>query len=129
MQWTYFTAVVWICLVSSDSDFTWLAARIRQQGVDVFGFGEQKTPESFCEACRRFVYTENLLLGPAISQDGTSRPLQSLSAAVSIINKVIAQMESDDGWLPLGEFGRQLANFASDFDPRNFGFRKLSVLV
>jgi hypothetical protein len=56
--------------VSSDSDFTWLAARIREQGVDVFGFGEQKTPESFCEACRRFVYTENLLLGPANSQDG-----------------------------------------------------------
>jgi hypothetical protein len=75
------------------------------------------------------VYTENLLLGPAISQDDTSRPLQSLSAAVSIINKVIAQMESDDGWLRLGEFGRQLTNFASDFDPRNFGFRKLSDLV
>ena len=49
------------CLVSSDSDFTRLAARIREQGVDVFGFGEQKTPESFRQACRRFVYTENLL--------------------------------------------------------------------
>ncbi len=47
------------CLVSSDSDFTRLAARIREQGVDVFGFGEQKTPESFRQACRRFVYTEN----------------------------------------------------------------------
>jgi hypothetical protein len=56
------------CLVSSDSDFTRLAARIREQGVDVFGFGEQKTPESFRQACRRFVYTENLLAGAANSQ-------------------------------------------------------------
>ena len=117
------------CLVSSDSDFTRLAARIREQGVDVFGFGEQKTPESFRQACRRFVYTENLLSGAANSQDGASKPLQPPSAAVPIINKIIAQMESDDGWVPLGEVGRQLANFASDFDPRNFGFRKLSDLV
>ena len=51
------------CLVSSDSDFTRLAARIREQGLDVFGFGEQKTPESFRQACRRFIYTENLLPG------------------------------------------------------------------
>ena len=58
------------CLVSSDSDFTRLAARIREQGVDVFGFGEQKTPESFRQACRRFVYTENLLSGAGNSQDG-----------------------------------------------------------
>ena len=117
------------CLVSSDSDFTRLAARIREQGVDVFGFGEQKTPESFRQACRRFVYTENLLSSAANSQEGGSKPLQSLSAAVPIINKIIAQMESDDGWVPLGEVGRQLANLASDFDPRNFGFRKLSDLV
>ncbi len=60
------------CLVSSDSDFTRLAARIREQGVDVFGFGEQKTPESFRQACRRFVYTENLLTGAANSQDAAS---------------------------------------------------------
>jgi hypothetical protein len=56
------------CLVSSDSDFTRLAARIREQGVDVFGFGEQKTPESFRQACRRFVYTENLLGGTRTSR-------------------------------------------------------------
>jgi OST-HTH/LOTUS domain/NYN domain len=117
------------CLVSSDSDFTRLAARIREQGVDVFGFGEQKTPESFRQACRRFVYIENLLAGAANSQEGASKPLQPLTAAVPIINKVITQMESDDGWVPLGEVGRQLANLASDFDPRNFGFRKLGDLV
>jgi uncharacterized LabA/DUF88 family protein len=120
------------CLVSSDSDFTRLAARIREQGVDVFGFGEQKTPESFRQACRRFVYTENLLpSAPANEVESTARakPLQQPSAAVPIIRKVIAQMESEDGWVPLGAVGTQLANLASDFDPRTYGFRKLSDLV
>ncbi|MEW9612715.1 NYN domain-containing protein [Shinella sp. S4-D37] len=120
------------CLVSSDSDFTRLAARIREQGVDVFGFGEQKTPESFRQACRRFVYTENLLpSAPANEVESTTaaKPLQQPSAAVPIIRKVIAQMESEDGWVPLGAVGTQLANLASDFDPRTYGFRKLSDLV
>src|SRR6476646_6444597 len=119
------------CLVSSDSDFTRLAARIREQGVDVFGFGEQKTPESFRQACRRFVYTENLLAAPATTQDAAARStsLQPPDAATPIIKKVITQMESEDGWVALGEVGRQLANLASDFDPRTFGFRKLSDLV
>ena len=117
------------CLVSSDSDFARLAARIREQGVDVFGFGERKTPESFRQACRRFVYTENLLSGGTNSQGSSSKPLQSPSAAVPIIKKIISQMESDDGWVPLGEIGRHLANLASDFDPRTFGCRKLSDLV
>ncbi|PIT01400.1 Maebl [Bradyrhizobium nitroreducens] len=119
------------CLVSSDSDFTRLAARIREQGIDVFGFGEQKTPESFRQACRRFVYTENLLAGTTTTQGAASgpAPLQPLDAATPIIKKVITQMESEDGWVALGEVGRQLANLASDFDPRTFGFRKLSDLV
>lgn len=120
------------CLVSSDSDFTRLAARIREQGVDVFGFGEQKTPESFRQACRRFVYTENLLLSVSASEPEAVRgtkPLQPPSMAVPVISKVIAQMESEDGWVPLGAVGTQLANLASDFDPRTFGFRKLSDLV
>jgi Fe-S-cluster formation regulator IscX/YfhJ len=121
-------------------DFVWfpptvilpgLPPRIREQGVDVFGFGEQKTPESFRQACRRFVYTENLRTDAANSQGtaSTSKPLQSPSAATPIIMKVITQMESEDGWVPLGEVGTQLANLASDFDPRTFGFRKLSDLV
>ncbi|MER8406427.1 NYN domain-containing protein [Mesorhizobium sp. M1307] len=121
------------CLVSSDSDFTRLAARIREQGVDVFGFGEQKkAPESFRQACRRFIYTENLLpTAPANSPDAAqpAKPLQLPSAATPIIRKVIKQMENEDGWVPLGAVGNQLANLASDFDPRTFGFRKLSDLV
>jgi uncharacterized LabA/DUF88 family protein len=120
------------CLVSSDSDFTRLAARIREQGIDVFGFGEQKTPESFRQACRKFVYTENLLATTHTNNEDATRainPLQSPSAATPVISKVIAQMESEDGWVPLGAVGTQLANLASDFDPRTFGFRKLSDLV
>lgn len=120
------------CLVSSDSDFTRLAARIREQGVDVFGFGEKKTPESFRQACRRFVYTENLLASsPANQQEDARRaaPLQEPSEAIPIISRVIEEMDSDDGWVPLGAVGTQLANLASDFDPRTFGFRKLSDLV
>jgi uncharacterized LabA/DUF88 family protein len=120
------------CLVSSDSDFTRLAARIREQGIDVFGFGEQKTPESFRQACRRFVYTENLLPGAPANDQGatpTTKPLQPPSAATPIIKRVIAQLDSEDGWVPLGAVGNQLANLASDFDPRTFGFRKLSDLV
>ena len=119
------------CLVSSDSDFTRLAARIREQGVDVFGFGEQKTPESFRQACRRFVYTENLFAAVTNNQDAVAAPraLQSASAATPLVKKAITQLESEDGWVTLGEVGKQLANLASDFDPRTYGFRKLSDLV
>jgi uncharacterized LabA/DUF88 family protein len=120
------------CLVSSDSDFTRLASRQREQGADVYGFGEQKTPESFRQACRRFIYTENLLPeSPAATQDdGAGRKaLQPPSAAVPILNRVIAEMDSEDGWVGLGVVGQRLANIASDFDPRTFGYRKLSDLV
>ena len=120
------------CLVSSDSDFTRLAARIREAGVDVYGFGEQKTPESFRQACRRFVYTENLLpSAPAnvSEQKSTAKPLRPPKDAIPIIAKVIEQMDSEDGWVRLGAVGTQLGNLASDFDSRTFGFRKLSDLV
>ena len=120
------------CLVSSDSDFTRLASRLREEGADVYGFGAQKTPESFRQACRRFVYTENLLPEAEVStpeQGRSSKSLQPVSAAVPILAKTMAQMESEDGWVGLGAVGQRLANIASDFDPRTYGFRKLSDLV
>jgi uncharacterized LabA/DUF88 family protein len=120
------------CLVSSDSDFTRLASRLREQGADVYGFGEQKTPESFRQACRRFIYTENLLPEAQVStpEEGPSHgPLQPPGAAIPILNKAIAQMETEDGWVGLGAVGQRLANIASDFDPRTYGYRKLSDLV
>src|SRR5476651_2059739 len=120
------------CLVSSDSDFTRLASRLREQGADVYGFGAQKTPESFRQACRRFIYTENLLPEPAASDPGTapkSKSLQPPSAALPILKKAIAQIESEDGWVRLDFVGSQLNNMVSDFDVRTYGFRKLSDLV
>ena len=120
------------CLVSSDSDFTRLAARIREQGVDVFGFGEQKTPESFRQACRRFIYTENLLPeAPAPDHEPPpgAKPLQPPSAATPILRRVIAQMDDENGWVSLGGVGQRLANLAPDFDPRTYGHVKLSDLV
>jgi uncharacterized LabA/DUF88 family protein len=119
------------CLVSSDSDFTRLAARIREQGTDVYGFGQQKTPESFRQACRRFIYTENLMPSAQTLDAGApvAQPLQPPSAAVPILRKVISQMDSEDGWVPLSTLGHRLADFASDFDPRTYGYKKLSDLV
>ena len=120
------------CLVSSDSDFTRLAARIREQGVAVYGFGEQKTPESFRQACRRFIYTENLV--PRAASSGTSttakpNSLEPPSAAIPILQKAISQIESEDGWVLLGTVGEQISNLFSDFDARTYGSSKLSDLV
>jgi uncharacterized LabA/DUF88 family protein len=122
------------CLVSSDSDFTRLAARIREEGVDVYGFGEQKTPESFRQACRRFVYTENLLpeaAGPhRRPPDVPQAPaLKPPSAARELIRTAIGQLDDEDGWVSLGGVGQRLAVLASDFDPRTYGQAKLRDLV
>lgn len=123
------------CLVSSDSDFTGLASRIREQGVDVYGFGEQKTPESFRQACRRFIYTENLLPeAPAPGEPGRpdTRPETAKkppSAATPLIRTAISQLDDEAGWVSLGRVGQRLAVLASDFDPRTYGQSKLSDLV
>lgn len=123
------------CLVSSDSDFTRLAARIREEGVDVYGFGEMKTPESFRQACRRFIYTENLL-PEAPAPDQPERPdarkasaVMSASKATPLIRKAVAQLDDDGGWVPLGRVGQLLTTLASDFDSRSYGHAKLIGLV
>lgn len=124
------------CLVSSDSDFTRLASRIREQGLLVYGFGEQKTPESFRQACHRFIYTENLIPAPVVPGEtstqtpgATTKALEPLANAATILSRVVDQMESEDGWVALGQVGQQLAKLAPDFDPRTYGFRKLGDLV
>jgi uncharacterized LabA/DUF88 family protein len=119
------------CLVSSDSDFTRLAARIREQGIDVYGFGEQKTPESFRQACHRFIYTENLLELPNREQVEATKPGAKMKPkeAVPLLLRALGQLEDDQGWTPLSALGSRLAIMAPDFDPRSFGFRKLSDLV
>ena len=109
------------CLVSSDSDFTRLASRLREQGADVYGFGAQKTPESFRQACRRFIYTENLLPEPVAAgadMPSKAKSLQPPSAAIPILEKAVSQIDSEDGWVMLGEVGGQISNLFSDFDVR-----------
>jgi uncharacterized LabA/DUF88 family protein len=123
------------CLVSSDSDFTRLASRLREEGADVYGFGARKTPESFRQACRRFIYTENLVPEAPTPDAGepasgrTPRTVQATGAAVAILNRAIEQMDTEDGWVGLGVVGQRLSTIASDFDPRSYGFRKLSDLI
>jgi hypothetical protein len=117
------------CLVSSDSDFTRLAARIREEGVDVYGFGEQKTPESFRQACRRFFYTENLLPTAPAAVGTPAKSLEPISKASKVLVKLISDMDTDGGWVGLGAMGSQLVNLISDFDPRTYGYKKLSDLV
>lgn len=125
------------CLVSSDADFTRLASRIREEGVDVYGFGEQKTPESFRQACTRFIYTENLS-APAGVEDESGKTRERASAgakrkpveAARLIATVIADMDEDgDGWVSVGGLGDRLRNAYPDFDQRTYGHPKLSDLI
>lgn len=123
------------CLVSSDSDFTGLAARIREHGLDVYGFGEQKTPESFRQACKRFIYTENLIPeAPAAAEPNKpdDRPkslVRKPSEAVALISQALAQFDADDGWVALGGVGQRISTLSPDFDPRTYGSAKLRDLV
>ncbi|WOB78239.1 NYN domain-containing protein [Brevundimonas nasdae] len=124
------------CLVSSDADFTRLAARIREEGVDVYGFGEQKTPESFRQACTRFIYTENLI-APVPVDAGAKSPVAEAPAtkrkpseAARLIAAIIADMDEDgDGWVAVGGIGNRLRNAHPDFDQRTYGYAKLSDLI
>ncbi|OSP56788.1 NYN domain-containing protein [Pseudoruegeria sp. SK021] len=126
-------------LVSSDSDFTRLASRIREQGIDIYGMGEQKTPESFRRACKRFIYVENLSRDPsdpdpepalpgALEPAGVARKLQPLDARPLILRAMDA-IEQDDEWYSLGQIGQYITAGNPDFDARNYGKKKLSDLM
>lgn len=118
------------CLVSSDSDFTRLASRIREQGMDVYGFGAQKTPESLRQACKKFFYTENLIAAEdAEKSSAKTKPLLPLPHAVKIIKKAVEETDDAQGWADLGHVGNHLAKTKPDFDSRNYGIRQLSSLV
>ena len=121
-----------VCLVSSDSDFTRLAQRLREDGLAVYGFGERKTPEAFRNACSRFIYAENLV-GPGTDNSNTATDAkldkkESPKKAVSIIAKAVEDGD-DDGWAHLGAVGSRIQAAAPDFDPRTYGCPNLSTLV
>ncbi|MCA0206558.1 NYN domain-containing protein [Pararhodobacter sp.] len=114
-------------LVSSDSDFTRLASRIREQGLDVYGIGQQKTPEAFRKACKRFIFVENLIKEPE-----PQVPLPSKAAprdAVPLINAAMNALDPEGEWFPLGLIGQTIQSTHPDFDSRSFGCGKLSDLV
>ncbi|WP_333682964.1 NYN domain-containing protein [Pontibaca methylaminivorans] len=117
-------------LISSDSDFTRLASRIREQGIDVFGMGMQKTPSAFVKACKRFIYLENLgdreEDDTAPERSSASRPL---AEARDLILKAMDAIDQDDDWYALGKLGQFITAANPDFDTRSFGKRKLSDLV
>ena len=132
------------CIVSSDSDFTRLATRIREDGLVVYGFGEQKTPEAFVAACDRFVYTELLRAGSTGQFDAqTSHPASvavpsqvggighdgATSETQELIGQAVDAVSSEDGWAHLAEVGSYLTKNDPSFDSRRYGFAKLSQLV
>ena len=114
------------CLVSSDSDFTRLATRIREAGVVVYGFGEAKTPEPFVAACDRFIFTEILRPQPTGETVAKPKPSPKLKRAITAALDSCAR---DDGWAHLGTMGQYLVTNDPSFDSRNYGYKKLSELV
>lgn len=113
------------CLVSSDSDFTRLATRIREAGLSVYGFGEQKTPKPFVAACDKFIYTE--ILRKPLPGVHTEAPVQT--QLKPLLCSAIGAAAQEDGWALLAIVGGLVLKSDPSFDARNFGFRKLGELV
>ncbi len=113
------------CLVSSDSDFTRLATRIREAGLAVYGFGENKTPRTFVAACDKFVYTE-ILRAPVAAPAAIEAPQEPLKPLLTAAITVAAR---EGGWAPLSIVGSLIAKSNPSFDPRNYGCEKLGELV
>ncbi len=129
------------CLVSSDSDFTRLAARLRESGMTVYGFGERKTPKPFVAACDKFIYVENLRFAeevaapdtpgakPTKPKPATAAQLKGDAALVSLLRNAIEAASDEDGWAPLAAIGNIITNQRPDFDSRSYGYGKLSDLI
>ena len=121
-------------LVSSDSDFTRLASRVREQGLDVFGIGQEQTPEAFRKACKRFIFIENLLAEPESAEAGRSSKTsvtmkkQPPSKAVPLITAAMRSSDEED-WVSLGVIGNHIHESEPDFDSRTYGCAKLSDLL
>lgn len=115
------------CIVSSDSDFTRLAARIREQGLTVYGVGEIKTPQAFVAACDKFIYTENLV--DDLPKAAAPGKLKSDKRLDRLLREAVEAASDDAGWAHLGAVGSNLIRLASDFDARTYGFAKLKDLV
>jgi uncharacterized LabA/DUF88 family protein len=121
------------CIVSSDSDFTRLAARLRESGLKVYGFGEKKTPRAFVAVCDKFIYTE--ILRDAQTDDDEEKPavkgrkdFKIDKRLLKILRDAVEDLADESGRAYLGSVGQKIANRSSEFDPRNYGFKKLGDL-
>ncbi len=134
------------CLVSSDSDFTRLATRLREAGMKVIGIGERKTPSPFIVACDKFIYLEIINASPVVSESvpvkkRRGKPVHAkpksedndtqtqLRKAKRLIASSISDLADENGWAYLGDVGNLILKKQPDFDPRNFGFAKLTPLI
>ncbi|MDW7657403.1 MAG: NYN domain-containing protein [Bacillota bacterium] len=133
------------CLVSSDSDFTRLATRLREAGMTVYGIGEQKTPNSFIAACDRFIYLEILdesqheetepifpeqkPIKQQVAQNKKKTIKKISSDVIKLISTTISDVEDENGWAYLGEVGSLLLKKQPSFDARNYGFEKLTPMI
>ena len=143
MDLLYSDKVDGFCIVSSDSDFTRLAIRLRESGMKVIGIGEKKTPNSFIVACDRFIYIE--VLDGAITKKSSKAIPNSASSIKKVTNKDVANkidiqtielieatieaIGDDDGWAFLGDVGSLIVKKKPEFDPRNYGFTKLTPML
>ncbi len=137
MDILYSEKVNGFCLVSSDSDFTRLATRLREAGMNVIGIGEKKTPEPFIVACDRFIYIE-ILRNRSKENENVATPDKSEKKSgldkvtprvIRLISSTISDLADDDGWAFLGDVGSLLQKKQPNFDSRNYGFEKLTPLI
>jgi len=128
------------CIVSSDSDFTKLAARLREAGMYVIGMGEKKTPTPFISACEKFKYLEVLMAIPTNShetnvnariekQEVPQEGMANINEVIEAIKVIVTESSDDDGWAFLGEVGKKLNKRYPDFDTRNYGHAKLTPFI
>ena len=145
MDILYSEKVNGFCIVSSDSDFTRLATRLREAGMKVIGFGEKKTPKPFISACDKFIYLEilnnteeaenteepeNALTKKPVKKKHKAEPISKVDGrTIKLITQSINDLGDEDGWTFLGNLGSFIIKKKPDFDPRNFGFSKLLPLI
>ncbi|MEG0916064.1 MAG: NYN domain-containing protein [Myroides sp.] len=139
MDILYSEKVNGFCIVSSDSDFTRLATRLREAGMTVIGIGEKKTPQPFISSCNKFIYIEILKVKEPVNEVASTRrkktattenPLNKIDIkTIKLIEDSVDDLADESGWTFLGNLGNLISKKKPDFDPRNYGFTKLYPLI
>jgi len=117
------------CIVASDSDYTRLATRIREEGLFVIGVGEKKTPAAFVNACNQFIYTENLVGRKEIARKATSKKETDISDPLNLLLEGFNLAAKEEEWIHLATLGNVLRQLAPAFDPRTYGHQRLQSLI